>query len=786
MMRCSPALRASDYTPRVSGARTSNVESSPSGRQHRFDVLMAALRCICRFQKGIEMAIQSSPDSTQYWFVGAYFDDREPRDQTERFISEGIWENGFEDRHLDEVKTMRPGDRIAIKAAYIRKNDLPFDNRGNIVSTMGIKATGVITRNLGDGRHVEVDWTRMEEAREWYFFTGRATVWKVLPGEWKRDALIAFAFGNQPQDLKRFRNEPFWAKRFGDENPTPDQDFRWTSFYEDFASTLLTFRTRRSELLNILRELQERHPTMGYLVDRDEEGQRIPLADICPFTIFGSFNRGITSSRRTAIAADWARHLGVSEQAPVSFDAIPLLNNMNSWFFPYAPERGENDIENLWDAFEAGLAFAESSDDNSRVAFAPAYDAARRVHGVGGKLSIGLFWTRPWSFLPLDGQSRNYLRRELMFEDISTQATGQSYLTTLDTLTSKFEDAEYPVHSFPDLSWNAYLERDSSNVTDESESSPESPVLSDEVGPPILPAAPYSISDIVADGCFLPADELKDMLERWRSKKNIILQGPPGTGKTWLARRLAFALIGTKGKKSAIRAVQFHPNASYEDFVRGWRPSSDGKLALVDGPFLDMVERANSAPDVAHVVLIEEINRGNPVQIFGELLTLIEAGKRSPREALHLAYPRYPEETVHVPSNLYIIGTMNLADRSLAIMDLAFRRRFGFVTLSPAINDTWLQWMKSKHDVSRHELEDVRSRFNELNRTIAEDSALGKQFVLGQSFVTPPSDEMLTSFEDWFRAVIHTEIVPTLEEYWFDRPERVASAKQALLTGSQE
>ena len=139
----------------------------------------------------------------------------------------------------------------------------------------------------------------------------------------------------------------------------------------------------------------------------------------------------------------------------------------------------------------------------------------------------------------------------------------------------------------------------------------------------------YSVDDIVQDGCFVEQQRISNMLERLRSKKNLILQGPPGTGKTWLAKRLAWALVGRKDA-SCVRAVQFHPNLSYEDFVRGWRPSSDGTLDLVDGPFLEMVQAAIRDAEDPYVLVIEEVNRGNPAQILGEMLTLLEVDKRNP------------------------------------------------------------------------------------------------------------------------------------------------------------
>jgi len=138
------------------------------------------------------------------------------RDQTDRFIDEGIWEHGFDDDRISaQVRSMRMGESIAIKAAYIRKHNLPFNNAGHTVSVMAIKATGVIAENSGDGRQVRVHWQRVSPPREWYFYTYQATIWKVSPGDWKTDALIAFTFAEQPQDLDRFRNDPFWRERFG-------------------------------------------------------------------------------------------------------------------------------------------------------------------------------------------------------------------------------------------------------------------------------------------------------------------------------------------------------------------------------------------------------------------------------------------------------------------------------------------------------------------------------------------------------------------------------------------
>ena len=148
------------------------------------------------------------------WFVGAAFGGTD--DQSNRFIDEGIWENGYEDKYLDTVKSIRVGDRIAIKSTFTRRRGLSFDNRGHYVSGMKIKATGTVTENIGDGRTLGVEWTPLSPPLEWYFYTYRRTVWRVLPGTWITDALIGFTFERKPQDIDRFRNIPFWRERFGD------------------------------------------------------------------------------------------------------------------------------------------------------------------------------------------------------------------------------------------------------------------------------------------------------------------------------------------------------------------------------------------------------------------------------------------------------------------------------------------------------------------------------------------------------------------------------------------
>lgn len=720
------------------------------------------------------------------WFVGASYGNE---DQSPRFIEQEIWENGYYDKYLDMVKAVQPGDHIAIKSTYVRKNDVPFDNRGEVVSVMAIKAVGTVTENFGDGRTLRVKWTPLTPPREWYFYTGRTTVWRVLPGDWKTDALIAFAFRNVPQDIGRFRNAPFWRERFGD-NISDAKHFEWTKFYEAVATKLLAFKDRRSELVADIHAFASKLDGASNLQDQFFDGSRGPLKDICPFTTMGIFNRGITDANRKAIALELANFLGVSEAVPDSFDGIPLLNNQKSWFFGYEKNRKADDIDLLWKVFGEALQFADSGNEEARTDFALAYDNVASRWGVGWNLTMGLFWIRPWSFATLESQSQKYIVNRLDIEierhGPKGRCSARDYLKILDTLSSRFQEDAFPVHSFPELSLAAVNYKDTSTPEEPFNAAP----IDDEIDPgempeaitPLAPIVPYSIDNIVADGCFLPRPRLVEILECLRSKKNLILQGPPGTGKSWLAKRLAYGLMGQRDE-SKVRAVQFHPNLSYEDFIRGWRPSGNGKLTLVNGPFLEMVKAAGRNPAEKHVVVIEEINRGNPAQIFGEMLTLLEADKRTPNEALELCYRLHGNERVFIPDNLYVIGTMNIADRSLALVDLALRRRFAFVELEPTLGEPWHNWVHTKSGIDKGFLTEIAERINNLNSVIAADTSLGLQFRVGHSYVTPHFSDPIKDARAWFRQVVLTEIGPLLDEYWFDAPKSSQKARQQLLEG---
>ena len=566
--------------------------------------------------------------------------------------------------------------------------------------------------------------------------------------------------------------------------------FPWITFYENVADNLLRFKDNREELVAAVHSINKQL-NFKPITDRFKDGTKGLLKDICPFTTLARFNRYLKDANRTKIAAELAKFLGVKEDPPNSFPGIPTMYNQNSWLFAFHKNRRPDDINTLWQIFEQAIYFSQSEDSpNARNTFVEAYDKASQVaYASTGSLTMGLYWIRPRIFTPLDHHSENYIEQSLGIHigrnGIDKRCSGNDYLTLIDELNKKFREESCPVDSFPELSLVAWEKPGNKNLKSIIPA-PQLP-LPDKTAsrPEVRETTPlvtsYSIANILAEGCFLKREKLEVILQRLSNKKNLILQGPPGTGKTWLAKKLAFAVIGERDEDK-IRPVQFHPNLSYEDFVRGWRPSGDGKLDLVDGPFLQMINTAKDDPESQYAIIIEEINRGNPAQIFGEMLTLLESDKRKEAEALELSYRKSEGERVYIPENLYVIGTMNVADRSIAMVDFALRRRFAFVDLEPIFGNVWQDWVHNQCKIDEEFLSQVEDRMKTLNKQIAEDSNLGAQFRVGHSYVTPSAGEIDDSRE-WFKQVVETEIGPLLDEYWFDALDTAQKAREQLLEG---
>ena len=259
-------------------------------------------------------------------------------------------------------------------------------------------------------------------------------------------------------------------------------------------------------------------------------------------------------------------------------------------------------------------------------------------------------------------------------------------------------------------------------------------------------------------------DAIVELLER---KKNIILQGAPGVGKTFAAKRLAYSILGCEDE-SKVEFIQFHQSYAYEDFVLGYKPTETG-FTIEEGPFYKFCKKAE-ANGGKHFFIIDEINRGNLSRIFGELLVLTEATKRNESATL-----LYTKESFKVPDNVYIIGMMNTADRSLAMIDYALRRRFSFFPMEPAFGLESFNSYLDKIAVPKAKV--LVAKIIELNNEIERDDNLGKGFKIGHSYLCAKdlSDESL-------KAIVQYEIIPLLEEYWYDEPSKVSKWSQELLS----
>jgi hypothetical protein len=286
---------------------------------------------------------------------------------------------------------------------------------------------------------------------------------------------------------------------------------------------------------------------------------------------------------------------------------------------------------------------------------------------------------------------------------------------------------------------------------------------------------PYTLDDAL-ETLFLSRSEAEEILLLWAAKKNIILQGPPGVGKSFAAQKLAFALMGVEDR-NRLGFVQFHQSYSYEDFVEGFRPTKAG-FELKPGKFVEFCRQAEADPKNMYVFVIDEINRGNLSKILGELMLLIECDKRDTRWAMPLASGKVP---FHVPANVYIMGLMNTADRSLAVVDYALRRRFAFIDIAPSLEAPKFREQLAEAGIGATVVDLLIERVRALNAEIIGDVAnLGPGFAIGHSFFCGGLVGEETDAE-WYMRIVRTEIAPLLREYWFDAPSKADSWKNQLL-----
>ena len=276
---------------------------------------------------------------------------------------------------------------------------------------------------------------------------------------------------------------------------------------------------------------------------------------------------------------------------------------------------------------------------------------------------------------------------------------------------------------------------------------------------------PYDFADD-PDKPFIAEEKFNEIVELLFRKKNIILQGAPGVGKTFLAKKIAYQLIGMK-KDENIETIQFHQSYSYEDFIQGIRPTTSGEFKVRNGIFYNFCENAKEHPEDTFVFIIDEINRGNLSKIFGELMMLIEYDKRSPRYALKLTYSEENSPRFYVPENVYIIGCMNTADRSIAIVDYALRRRFAFCDVEPEFGETFKNYLGTA--LSKDFVDEICKKVNRVNDIIRTSSSLGKGLEIGHSYFCQLGS--VDDEQEWWKSICKYELFPYLREICFDNEE---------------
>ncbi len=290
------------------------------------------------------------------------------------------------------------------------------------------------------------------------------------------------------------------------------------------------------------------------------------------------------------------------------------------------------------------------------------------------------------------------------------------------------------------------------------------------------PSGAYSVEDAL-EGLFMEGQQFRSTLKLLLAKKNLILQGPTGVGKTLVSRRLAYALMGEKAP-DRLQMIQFHPAYSYEDFVQGLRPAGRSGFRMMSGTFPEFCERAQHNPGARYVFVIDEINRADLSRVFGEVMTLIEPDKRGPEWGIPLASSENRQERFYVPENVYLIGSMNTADRALALVDFGLRRRFAFVDLEPRFDSEQFRAYLTGRGAQPSWVEAIIARMSSLNAQIEAD--LGANYRVGHSFLC---DLPATGAPDWgwYRQAVTSGIAHLLHEYYHDRPEHAAQLLAALL-----
>ncbi|MCY4583409.1 MAG: AAA family ATPase [Chloroflexi bacterium] len=750
-------------------------------------------------------SVPQDGDQRPYWFVGAAFGGT--NDQTERFVRDGIWE-AFVDGdspYEERVKSMQPGDRIAIKAATAQKlKQPPFEYpQEKHISMMHIKAIGTVSRNLGDGRRVEVDWTPGYHQRVWYFYpVYQPTVSEVWPSSgkrpWATDALIRFTFENEDQDYDRFLHDNGIKSDSWSESIQHDQSNDVMVPAELSIPCEVCEAEIGDRCCSTNRVTGNRTPISNYL--HGERHQRVLTVKCpeegCPGEIgrncFGEYkNESIHKGRIMAYRAssnpwdDFIRRaqnylstgrleeeeinykLEVGRQLAAVRDALhadpPVLHDWQDDLKKAL--RGENNLID-WRARSVFNQWLDEHPDDERPDDAlgvimslwgpPTQHLATRFHLLSSHLMD----------LPLSSAARTNLVSILLM-GLNAEEYPPYRLTLFDWA---YEQTGYPR---PKQGTDAEMYEYALEFLDRfiEEATQRGLALRHRLDAQSVVWAlkggrdnPPGLPDIqtLADNLLLPVPFLEEITTLLSEKKQVIFQGPPGTGKTYVARALAKHLAGSEER---VTFVQFHPSYAYEDFAQGFRPvelsGGQAGFELRDGPLLRAAERAGDEQDADHFLIIDEINRANLGKVLGELYFLLEYRK----EKIRL---QYSDKEFSLPENLYIIGTMNTADRSIALVDLALRRRFSFVefdTGTEPVKGLLRRWFNANGLSHMEWVADIVDRANE---KLADGRPEDRHAAVGPSYFMKPG---LT--EERARRIWKYDVRPYIEERLYGQNERL-------------
>lgn len=552
-----------------------------------------------------------------------------------------------------------------------------------------------------------------------------------------------------------------------------DKRFQWTSFYMELASALLKYKNNRSELIGILKTIFS-DAEMNFPFK--EKGKEV-YEDICPFTVFGSFNKGITNANRIALLEQFAKQFSIKAAVPTEFDGIPVVMNLSAWFFAYKENRGEHDIDNLWELLEKAIAYSDEASADNKNAFITAYDTVSKQKMIKWNITMGLYWVRPYTFINLDSKNRVFITDvdnmphyfTTIFSDINKGIPdGTSYLFMCEQAKNALKQKEYEYHSFPELSYCAW--KNNQETPDE----------------PATNRVDSNVKEIDY-WIYSPGDNAC----MWDEFYNLGIMGIGWDDVTDLKEFTSKEEIKDYMKKV------YDPSYSYKNNAHClWQFANEIKIGDVifvkkgmhkiigKGVVTSEYIYDSARETYKHIRKVEWTNKGeweHPGQAVMKTLTCIspypdyvqrllslfaEDILEETSEQIEIKYPPYTKDDflnkVYMDEDTY-----NTLTELLALMDYALRRRFAFFDFAPAFSSEGFKNYLSEKDSPK--LEKLIAAVESLNSTISTDESLGDGFRIGHSYFC--TDDEIT--DEWLKSVVEYEVIPLIKEYWFDEPTKV-------------